>query len=71
MHDHRMLGALSRRERELLPLLCEGLSNAEIGWNLGISEKTVRNHLTRLYQKLGVHSRAATIAFVYEHQLLG
>jgi len=54
--------ALSRRERDLLPLLCEGLSNAEIGYRLGISEKTVRNHLTRLYAKLGVHSRAAVIA---------
>ncbi len=70
VHGHRMLEALSRRERELLPLLCEGLSNAEIGWNLGISEKTVRNHLSHLYQKLGVHSRAATIAFVYKHQVL-
>lgn len=70
-HGDRMLDALSRREREVLPLLCEGLSNAQIGWKLGISEKTVRNHLSHLYRKLGVHSRAATIAFAYEHRLLG
>lgn len=69
-HGDHQLDALSRREREILPLLCEGLSNAQIGRALGISEKTVRNHLSHLYQKLGVHSRAATIAFVYEQRLL-
>ncbi|TYT27248.1 alpha/beta fold hydrolase [Luteimonas viscosa] len=61
---------LSRRERELLPLLCQGLGNAEIAWRLGISEKTVRNQLTGLYAKLGVHSRAGAIAHAHAHQLI-
>lgn len=64
------LQALSPREREILPLLCQGLGNAQIGWKLGISEKTVRNHVSHLYEKLGVHSRAAAIALAYKHQLL-
>lgn len=53
--------ALSRREREILQLLCTGLGNADIGRRLFISEKTVRNHLSSLYRKLGVTSRAQAI----------
>ncbi|MFP5375105.1 MAG: alpha/beta fold hydrolase [Gammaproteobacteria bacterium] len=55
------LATLTRRERAILALLCQGHSNARIGWDLGISEKTVRNHLSHLYEKLGVHSRAEAI----------
>lgn len=65
------IASLSPREREILPLLCQGLSNAGIGWQLGISEKTVRNHLSSLYAKLGMHSRAAVIAFAHSRGLLG
>jgi pimeloyl-ACP methyl ester carboxylesterase/DNA-binding CsgD family transcriptional regulator len=59
------LSTLTRRERNVLALLCRGLGNAQIGWELGISEKTVRNHLSHLYRKLGVRSRAEAI--VSEH----
>jgi len=58
--------SLSRRERETLALLAEGLSNAEIAERLGISEKTVRNHLSHLFDKLGVWSRAQAIVFAFE-----
>jgi pimeloyl-ACP methyl ester carboxylesterase/DNA-binding CsgD family transcriptional regulator len=50
--------SLSPREREILACLTEGLSNAEIAERLGVSEKTVRNHLSHLFDKLGVWSRA-------------
>lgn len=50
--------SLSPREREILARLTEGLSNAEIAERLGVSEKTVRNHLSHLFDKLGVWSRA-------------
>lgn len=53
--------ALTRRESQILSLLREGLSNIQIGARLGISEKTVRNHLTRLYRKLGVRSRTEAV----------
>jgi RNA polymerase sigma factor (sigma-70 family) len=58
--------ALSRRERETLALLADGLSNAEIAERLGISEKTVRNHLSHLFDKFGVWSRAQAIVFARE-----
>jgi pimeloyl-ACP methyl ester carboxylesterase/DNA-binding CsgD family transcriptional regulator len=54
---------LSRREREVLALLTDGLGNAAIAERLGISEKTVRNHLSHLFDKLGVWSRAQAIVF--------
>jgi len=58
--------ALSPRERETLALLADGLSNAEIAERLGISEKTVRNRLSQLFDKLGVWSRAQAIVFARE-----
>ena len=59
--------ALSRRERETFALLAEGLSNAEIAERLGIREKTVRNHLSNVFDKLGVWSRAQAIVFARDH----
>lgn len=52
---------LSRREREILQALGLGLTNAEIGRRMFISEKTVRNHLCSVYRKLGVRTRAQAI----------
>jgi DNA-binding NarL/FixJ family response regulator len=54
---------LSTRERQLLALVADGLSNAEIAERLGISEKTVRNHLSNVFDKLGVWTRAQAIVF--------
>lgn len=54
---------LSKREREILSLITEGLGNAEIAARLSISEKTVRNHVSNLFDKLGVWSRAQAIVF--------
>jgi pimeloyl-ACP methyl ester carboxylesterase/DNA-binding CsgD family transcriptional regulator len=64
-------GELSKRERETLSLLAEGLSNSEIAERLGISEKTVRNHLSHLFDKLGVWSRAQAIVFARDHGFRG
>lgn len=55
-------GPLTRREREILGLLTHGLCNIVIGERLFISEKTVRNHLSSIYRKTGVASRAEAIA---------
>lgn len=52
---------LTRREVELIGCLSEGLSNTEIAGRLFLSEKTVKNHLGRIYAKLGVSSRSAAI----------
>lgn len=54
---------LSPREREVLTLITEGLGNAEIGERLSISEKTVRNHVSNVFDKLGVWTRAQAMVF--------
>jgi pimeloyl-ACP methyl ester carboxylesterase/DNA-binding CsgD family transcriptional regulator len=54
---------LTGREREVLALLTEGLGNADIAERLSLSEKTVRNHLSNLFDKLGVWTRAQAIVF--------
>ncbi|MFF7335278.1 response regulator [Streptomyces sp. NPDC008150] len=58
------LAGLSPREREILVLIGDGLTNREIGSRLYLSEKTVKNHISRLLAKLGVQRRvqAAVIA---------
>ncbi len=60
------LVTLSDREREILGKLVDGRTNAEIGKALFISEKTVRNQLTRIFEKLGVTSRAQAIVFALD-----
>ena len=64
-------GALSPRERDTLRLLSDGLSNSEIAERLGISEKTVRNHLSHLFDKLGVWSRTQAVVFARDHGFRG
>lgn len=58
------LASLSPRERDILALIGDGLTNREIGKKLYLSEKTVKNHISRLLAKLGVERRiqAAVIA---------
>src|SRR3989454_907064 len=53
---------LTPREREILTLLGEGLVNKEIGARLGISEHTVKSHLTAIYEKLEASNRAEAVA---------
>ena len=56
------LGSLTSREREVLNLLARGLSNRDIAEELVITHKTVKNHLSRIYEKIGAGSRAEAIA---------
>lgn len=63
--------ALTAREREVLALLNEGLGNAQIGERLSISEKTVRNHISKVYDKLGVWTRAQAVVFARDHGFRG
>jgi DNA-binding NarL/FixJ family response regulator len=65
----RELG-LTKREREVLEELAEGLTGAEIAAKLVISPKTVDSHVQRILAKLGVHSRAHAIALAYQSGLI-
>jgi DNA-binding NarL/FixJ family response regulator len=63
--EHRRLAqarfGLTRREQDVLYLLCQGLSNAAIGHRLALTEKTVKNHLNHIFAKLQVTSRTEAV----------
>ena len=60
-NDVDSLGAVTRREAEVLQLLSEGASNPEIAEKLHVSVSNIQYHLTNIYSKLGVRSRAEVI----------
>ncbi|HXT32757.1 MAG TPA: LuxR C-terminal-related transcriptional regulator, partial [Vicinamibacterales bacterium] len=66
-----VFAALSARERQVLALMADGLSNGDIAERLAISEKTVRNHASNVFDKLGVWSRAQAIVFARDHHFSG
>lgn len=68
--DGALFASLSPREREILVKISTGCTNIDIGRQLFISEKTVRNHVTRIFEKLGVSSRAQAIVLAKDHGLL-
>jgi DNA-binding NarL/FixJ family response regulator len=57
--------SLTGREREVVSLVVEGLRNEEIARRLGINEKTVRNHLTAVFAKMGVSGRLELVVLAY------
>jgi PAS domain S-box-containing protein len=61
---------LSSRERETLNLIAQGNSNKQIARALGISESTAKFHVTSLFNKLGVNSRAQVVTVAVQHKLL-
>jgi DNA-binding NarL/FixJ family response regulator len=61
--------SLTEREREIVRLVGEGLRNEEIARRLGITEKTVRNHLTAVFDKVGVSGRLELVVLAYRHGL--
>jgi DNA-binding NarL/FixJ family response regulator len=63
-------GRLTLRERQLIAVVGEGLSNSEIAERLRISEATVRNHLTSIFRKLGLHSRFELVMYALRHDLI-
>ena len=67
---HRRHGGLSDREVEVLRLVADGLTNRAIAQQLGISERTVDRHVSNIFTKLDVSSRAAATAAALEHDLI-
>jgi len=61
--------ALTAREAEILEQIAQGLDNAQIAARLALSEKTVRNHITHIFDKIGVESRSQAIVLARERGL--
>ena len=68
--DTPVAGALTARETEVAQLVSAGLTNRDIAVELFISEKTVARHLSNIFTKLGLTSRAAATAYAYQHGLV-
>lgn len=65
-HETSPEDLLTEREREILVLLCQGITDKEIAQRLCISIRTVNGHLRHIYAKLGVHSRSETMHLALE-----
>ncbi|KRB39181.1 response regulator [Microbacterium sp. Root180] len=61
------LGSLGLRERQILKLIADGLTNRQIGDHLGIAEKTVKNYVSSMLSKLGLERRTQAAIFQLEH----
>jgi len=61
---------ISEREQQVLELICKGMSNIEIGKHLGISQKTVDGHRTRLFEKTGAKNAPNLVMFALKNGLI-
>jgi DNA-binding NarL/FixJ family response regulator len=64
------LDVLSPREREVLEMVANGRSNAEIGEQLGLSPKTIARHRERIMKRLNLHSRTELVKFAIRTHLI-
>jgi DNA-binding NarL/FixJ family response regulator len=69
-HDRRPVDDLTARELEVLRLVGRGLANKQVAWRLGISEKTVKAHLTSIFQRIAVADRTQAALWAQRHGLL-
>lgn len=63
--DPPSIALLTQRQREILALVAEGMAGKQVARHLGISEKTVERHKTRMFSKLGVSNQTAAVSVVF------
>ena len=68
--SERLPGGLTEREAEVLRLVAAGQTNKEIAAALYLSDKTIARHLSNIFTKIGVATRAAATAYAFEHDLV-
>lgn len=66
----RSFNTLTEREKEVLALVADGLSNPEVAEQLQLSRLTVQNHRASIRQKLGIHSEADYVKFALAYDLI-
>lgn len=66
-YSDQRFSPLTNRESEILHLVARGLTNKQIGYLLGISEQTVKNHLTALMRKIGAGDRTQAVVYALKH----
>ena len=65
-----MLSQLTDREKEVIKVIADGLTNREIARELLISESTVENHIHNIYEKLEITNRAQAVARAYQTKIV-
>jgi DNA-binding NarL/FixJ family response regulator len=65
-----ILRLLTRREREIVPLICAGFNNRKIGERLLLKDQVVKNYVRGLFRKAGVESRHELVVFAWRHGIV-
>ena len=66
--NKQQVSSLTSRERQIVLMVAEGLSNKDVGRRLNLSEGTVKVHLHNIYTKLGINKRTALVLIVHSHR---
>jgi len=69
-HAHSPEDELTEREREVISLIARGYTNKQIAETLTVTEKTARNHVSHILEKLGLARRSEAAAFAVEHKMV-
>jgi two-component system nitrate/nitrite response regulator NarL len=66
--NNQRVNSLTSRERQIVLMVAEGLSNKDVGRRLNLSEGTVKVHLHNIYTKLGINKRTALVLIAHTHR---